>query len=394
MMKLAKIILLFIVLGAFKVVSQTEIASNAKGVFISKDDKGAILLNWSEQVNKNQFVLKYVEFDDYGNRKSEIKTVLPTLGMQSHAESMAKIIRSAKGILYVVFRIKTSNPKSRFGGHIYYTMSTDNGKTWHKKQKLVKIKNTRSQSFYDVTLLSDGEVGISWLDSRKLEKNKDGSTLYFSKTNGINGFVKGKPIAGSTCQCCRTEIFRDSKNNIHIAFRNITEGSIRDMYSVVSTNNGHTFSELRRIGKDNWKLDGCPHTGPSLAGNNKSLAAVWYTGAESGDGIFFKELTKEYTAFENKVLLTATGAHPQMIASKDEQFHVVYEEFYKEKEKLFSQIVLHTIRKNQTLKKQIISQKRTDSDHAVITTTKNNKLFIAWISVIKGKSKVFYKKVG
>jgi hypothetical protein len=34
-------------------------------------------------------------------------------------------------------------------------------------------------------------------------------------------------------------------------------------------------------------INGCPHTGPSLASNNE-LSAVWFTGAKSGKGIFFK----------------------------------------------------------------------------------------------------------
>jgi len=367
-----------------------EVSPNGSGPFLIKDAQKNILLSWTEKVGKATFILKYVEIDAKNNKKGKIKTVTPSKGMQSHAESMPKVAKTASGITYAIFRRKAQHPKSRFGGHIFYAISTDDGETWSEKQQLVTEKGAKSQSFYDVALLSDGELGMSWLDSRKLEKNKDGSTLYFAKTEGIKGFVNQKPLAGSTCQCCRTEIYSDTKGKIHIAFRNIIENSVRDMFSVSSSDNGTTFTTPSRIAKDNWVIYGCPHTGPSLADFGKEVAAVWFTGAESGSGIFFKKLTNKLSFYETKQLISSTGRHPQMIALKNGEYNLVYEEPYKLGEEEYNHIILHTIHKNGRITKKKITQKGTDNDHAVITQTRNGKILIAWVTT---DTKTFITKV-
>ncbi len=141
----------------------------------------------------------------------------PSIGMQAHHESMAKVIRNGNGTLYAIYRFKTATPKNKYAGSIFYSISIDNGKTWSEKRKLVEDESSLSQSFFDVALLPDGELGLSWLDNRKVEKDKDGSSLYFAKTEGNLGFVNEKPIAGSTCQCCRTDIFVfENTINVHI----------------------------------------------------------------------------------------------------------------------------------------------------------------------------------
>ena len=156
---------------------------------------------------------------------------------------MAKIAINKDGVMYAIFRIEDKDSKRRFAGNIYYSISTDNGKSWSERKKLVMDKESKSQSFFDVAILSDGELGLSWLDSRKLEEEKDGSTLYFAKSKGDQGFINEKPVAGSTCQCCRTDIFVDFEGKINIAFRNLNDESIRDMYRVISKDNGEFFGE-------------------------------------------------------------------------------------------------------------------------------------------------------
>ena len=49
-----------------------------------------------------------------------------------------------------------------------------------------------------------------------------------------------------------------------IAFRNIFAGSIRD-HAVVTFKDAATPGPLRRVSVDDWKIEACPHQGPSLA---------------------------------------------------------------------------------------------------------------------------------
>lgn len=372
----------------------TDTDFNAMGAYFNSDNNGNSILSWSEEIDTlKTSILKYKIFSISNNKFGKTFTVTPSVGMQSHHESMAKVAVNSKGIFYAVFRIADKNPVRRFAGSIYYSISEDNGENWSEKRKLVEEEGAVSQSFYDIELLPDGELGLCWLDSRKLEKDKDGSTLYFSKSSSNIGFINENPIAGSTCQCCRTDIFVDSNNTINVAFRNITEGSIRDMYRTTSINNGETFSNPVPMGKDNWKIDGCPHTGPSFADNSKELAVAWFTGANSGIGIFFKKLTDEISLYEDKILISRLGRHPQMIALPNESYYIVYEDFYKVEDKTYNNIVFHSIDKNGNETKKVISSYNTKNDHAVIRKINNNQLLVAWVTNDSGTSKISITKI-
>jgi len=367
----------------------TETSYNAMGAYFSAESHGNLILSWSEEIDTLKTnVLKFKVFNVITNKFSEAITVAPSIGMQAHHESMAKVAMNSEGILYAVFRVEDKNPKRRFVGSIYYSISEDQGENWSVKRKLVEEEGAVSQSFYDIELLPDGELGLCWLDSRKFEKDKDGSTLYFAKSSSNLGFINEKPIAGSTCQCCRTDIFVGTNNTINVAFRNITEGSIRDMYRTASNDNGETFSSPVPMGKDNWKIDGCPHTGPSFADNSKELAVTWFTGANSGMGIFFKKLTDEISMYEDKTLITTVGRHPQMKALPNGDYYIVYEDFYEVETQIYNNIVLHTIKSAGKVTKKVLSSYNTKNNHAVIHKISNNQLLIAWTTYVNNSSKI------
>jgi len=372
----------------------TETSYNAMGAYFSADSHGNLILSWSEEIDTlKTTILRFKIFNVTTNKFSKAITVAPSKGMQAHHESMAKVAMNSEGILYAVFRIEDKNPIRRFAGSIYYSISEDQGNNWSEKIKLVEEEGAVSQSFYDVELLPDGELGLCWLDSRKLEKDKDGSTLYFAKSSSSQGFIDEKPIAGSTCQCCRTDIFVGTNNTINVAFRNITEGSIRDMYRTASKDNGETFSSPVPMGKDNWKIDGCPHTGPSFANNSKELAVTWFTGADSGRGIFFKKLNGEITLYEDKTLITSVGRHPQMKALPNGDYYIVYEDFYKVENQTYNNIVFHTIKSDGTETKKVLSSYNTKNDHAIISKINKNELLIAWTNIDNNIGKIIAIKI-
>ena len=58
-------------------------------------------------------------------------------------------------------------------------------------------------------------------------------------------------------------------------------GSIRDIGVATSLDGGKTFSEPVRVAADNWKIDGCPHSGASMVVKDDRLWISWYS---DGDG--------------------------------------------------------------------------------------------------------------
>ena len=64
-----------------------------------------------------------------------------------------------------------------------------------------------------------------------------------------------------------------------VFWRKVYPGSIRDMTVAVSTDGGTSFSPAKKIAEDNWKLDGCPDSGPATAHTGHRVYVAWLTEA-------------------------------------------------------------------------------------------------------------------
>ena len=382
-----------------KILTDKQLNSEVPFLFKGKD---TIILNWTQwEHDKTKNILKFAFFNMKTEKFSTLDSVPVSKGLQMHPESMAKIGITDNNIMYAVYRKKDKNDRSRFGGKLYYATSKDFGKTWSAEKLVVNDPKATSLSFYDIAVLPNGEIGMSWLDNRrKLDPKHKGKCLFYGQTSQDKGFVIQKPVAGSTCECCRTEIFVDSNGNIHIAYRNIIEPDepgfdgygfteIRDMYYLKSMDSGKTFTHPIPISKDNWHVNGCPHTGPSLAFNGEKLGAVWFTGAPSNSGIFFTDKKPEQKNFNPKNLISREGRHPQMV-SLNGNFHIVYEEYYEQNGKGYYKITLKTIKANGEETTTEISPKLTHNNHPVITSFGKNKLLIVWVNSDTRHPKLMY----
>src|SRR5690606_1723917 len=111
-----------------------------------------------------------------------------------------------------------------------------------------------------------------------------GSALFFARTTSGKGFGEEICLDKNTCECCRTEILNDQEGGVHIAYRGIKlpighlGKQVRDTVYSFSSDNGKTFTPTIAIGKDNWEIEACPHTGPTLAYSKGKLSALWFTG--------------------------------------------------------------------------------------------------------------------
>jgi len=376
----------------------TDSRKNSEAPFLFNNGKD-ILINWTErdEHDKKQNLLKFAFFNPETLKFDSILEVPSSKALQMHAESMAKVGIKNDGSLIAVYRKKSDNDRSRFGGHLYYVNSNDNGKTWSVETKLVKDTTSTSQSFYDIAVLPNANMGLIWLDSRSKRRGK---TLYFAQTDSLNVFSMQKPVAFSTCECCRTELYVDKRGIIHLAYRNLIEPDeegfdgngkteIRDMYYLQSKDTARHFTQPVPISRDNWHVFGCPHTGPSLAFNGKKLGAIWFTAAHNQPGLFFTTQTDSLN-FALRTPVSREGRHPQMIENNG-KFFAVYEEYYEKNNKGYERIVLDVINDDASHKTYEISADLTHNNHAVITPVDDNKILVAWVNTDTRHPKIMYK---
>jgi hypothetical protein len=280
----------------------------------TKDNKGNIVLSWVRQRNDSSSIFCYAVSADKGKSFGRTIEIPSSTNIHPHAENIPKLIFKPSGEIIAVWGAANPDAENKYAGLVYYSQSFDSGSSWTEATRLVKDTAGFDQRYFDIVSLPDGEVGIGWLDNR-IKKSKDGSALYFARTNGKNGFTNERLISEPACECCRIDLFADSKNALHITFRAIIRDSIRDILHTVSNDNGQNFSEPVPISADNWVIKGCPHTGPSMTEINGEIYHAWYT-MGTGSGIFSTRSGLDGNKFTPKQSISGRSArHPQVQSS-------------------------------------------------------------------------------
>ncbi len=134
-----------------------------------------------------------------------------------------------------------------------------------------------------MTVAANGHIYAVWLDGRDRGVGKPGtSAVYMAKsTDGGRTFSKNQAVAHNVCPCCRPSVIADARGTVHISWRQVYDGNIRDMTMATSSDGGKTFAAPVRIAEDNWKINGCPHCGASMLKQGNRLWVSWYS---DGDG--------------------------------------------------------------------------------------------------------------
>jgi hypothetical protein len=392
--------------------------ADAVAPYFAQDEHGLPVLCWTEKSDADALnVLKYAYFDQTQQAFPKAQEVPVSRGMSTTAESMAKLAFKADGTVVALYARRFPKEKNPFAGAIYFATSKDQGKSWSAQRFLHSdTAHAYGRSFFDVSRLKDGELAAVWLDGR-YGKSIKGSALYLARTSPHNGFGKDTCLNKGTCECCRTDLLLDKDGKLQLAYRSIQypvemQGKqVRDMVYQVSGDDGQHFSAPLPISEDNWAIEGCPHSGPTLAQNQNGVNALWFTAA-GAPGLYSASKKEVALAFSKRNLVTASGRHPQMIALADGKLAMICEEPIESKAEVpmpmgaghgggmnmshgpavAAKIVLLVLQQGGTLKVIELSDGKSADNHAVITLAAGGVL-VAWIREAKGHSSICYRKV-
>jgi hypothetical protein len=158
------------------------------------------------------------------------------------------------------------------------------GTQWSEPVRVNDEKATpSSNTFSSLTVAPNGDVYAVWLDGR--DRGKGTLDVYLARsTDAGKTFGKNVRVVRGACPCCRPAVAVTDDGAVHVAYRNVTEGDIRDIYLTTSTDSGATFPSPARVAEDGWKIGGCPHTGPSLLARDGRLFCSWYSDGAAGAG--------------------------------------------------------------------------------------------------------------
>lgn len=328
---------------------------------LTTDHKGNPVISWAEQDDSSDVIaVCFAVSKDGGKTFSEKKNVRIVKGITAHAEGMPKLAFKSDGTIVAIYETKRPVPDSRFSGDLLYTMSNDGGDNWAIPQYVhTDTSAGKSRSFSDIIRLPNGEIGVSWLGERGGKAG--GRPVKFAQTSKSQGFGKETTAKEGACECCRTNLFADTEGGLHIFFRDILADGSRDMGHVVSKDNGASFGNYQVVYADKWKINGCPHTGPSTAQLGKTLYTAWYTGEDKNIGV-------KVTDNAGKILThikSANARHPQLTATKDKLI-LVWEEPSEKKDNTNSRIRMQFLKQSGVIQTKDVTN---NSENALFPVT-------------------------
>ena len=222
-----------------------------------------------------------------------VRVTREALDLDWGPDARPKIVVDRDGRIVVAFaRFRDK----AFNGEVLIARSADGGKSFEAPRPITS--NTESQRFEALALDADGAVFAAWLDKRNRVPAKekgvkyDGAGLFFAWSRDGGASVSEAHLAqDNTCECCRLGIAFAAPGRPAVIFRNIFDGGIRD-HAVITFNAPEAPGAMHRVSDDDWRIDACPHHGPSLTISPRgTYLATWFTNGKNRKGLFVARST-------------------------------------------------------------------------------------------------------
>lgn len=249
----------------------------------------------------------------------------------AHDEYRPKILLDKQGVVYLTW---TQNLEKRHTGHIRFSRSVDGGKSFSEPVIVNDNLDVIGHRFDTLAVSDDGRVFVAWLDARDKERAKAekqehlGSSIYYAWSDDRGAsFHPNQIVTPHTCECCRLASAIDSDNLPVLIWRHVFPGSIRD-HALAKFQDWQTPGSVTRLGEENWKIDACPHHGPSLSVTAEGkYHAVWFSGSETKPGLFYAYSEDKGQTFSPAMPFGGAGAKRPNVGAAGEQVAITWLEF-------------------------------------------------------------------
>ena len=247
----------------------------------STRDGRRVILSWVEKVGEKRYALRFSSRE--GGGWSEPRTVAEGENWFINWADFPSVIELADGSLAAHWLVK-SGPGT-YAYDVNISRSSDGGQTWGKPVVPHTDGTQTEHGFVSLIPLSDGRLGVSWVDGRALHGMKEDAeehegplpvsmALRYAAVDAGGKLSDEAVLDERICECCQTSAALTAEGPI-IAYRDRSETEVRDNYFV--RREGEKWAAPRPVGADNWQISGCPVNGPSVAADGRRVAVAWFT---------------------------------------------------------------------------------------------------------------------
>jgi hypothetical protein len=249
---------------------------------------------WAVQREGRHVVLR--RSDDLGRtwgKPAPVNAVAEEIGADGDARP--KIATGPGGERYVTWTKPLSKP---YTGDIRFARSLDGGRTFSAPLTVHTDRQEITHRFDSIAVNRTGQVFVVWIDKRDgVAAPKAGSgayrgaAVYFAVSDDRGASFRGDfKLADHSCECCRIALLPREDGSVLALWRHVFAPNVRDHALARMYPDGRA-GEVARATFDDWRIDVCPHHGPSLAADAEGrLHAVWFTQGTAGAGVFYGRL--------------------------------------------------------------------------------------------------------
>jgi hypothetical protein len=240
---------------------------------------GRVYLSWIEPVASGGHTLRFAAWE--GSRWSEARTVAHGTDWFVNWADFPSLAALDDGTLAAHWLRKTGAGPYAYA--VELSFSRDGGVSWSAPFSPHDASPTE-HGFVSKVPLPGGRMAAVWLDGRETGAGHEGHSGPMTLRGAIfaagGGIEREDRIDPRVCDCCQTAAVRAGDGSLVVAYRDRSEGEIRDI--AVARFDGERWSEPRVVHDDGWEMPGCPVNGPALAAASEAVWLAWFTapGAE------------------------------------------------------------------------------------------------------------------
>jgi hypothetical protein len=248
---------------------------------LSATADGRIILSWVEKLDAKRYALRTALRDPNG--WTEPRTVGEGDNWFINWADFPSVIALNDGSLAAHWLVKSGSATYAYNVHI--ALSKDAGQTW-TRPIVPHLDNTQTEhGFVSLVPLTDGKLGVIWLDGRHLTGMGDhgedkplpvSMTLRYATIDAGGKISDEAELDERVCECCQTSAALSS-DGIVAVYRDRSQNEVRDIYAVRQKNGAWMKPQV--VYADNWEINGCPVNGPAVAASGRNVAVAWFTGA-------------------------------------------------------------------------------------------------------------------
>jgi hypothetical protein len=244
--------------------------------------KNEAVLSWTEKDAQGMMRFYVARSTDGGAHFSEKRLVHAGTGIGASRLMRPRVLVKKDGTLVAVFanRPGTTPAEGRpRDSQIVYATSRDGGQTWAEPRPVHPDQTPMVRGFFDATVLANGEIAVAYLRDIAGKAHARDLRLVVSQDEAFGAEQVLEPFV---CDCCNISLLVDAAGALHVYYRENRDNT-RDIDHLVSTDHGKTFAAPRPLYADNWKINGCPHSGPTSSRFGSSAVVAWYSGTQTNN---------------------------------------------------------------------------------------------------------------